>query len=437
MDVQKGIKNDFRNEFEELKNQFNSLKETYDHTIHEKKQLTETLMESEERFRGMFQHSVSGMGIISPDYRFVQINESFCKMLDYSENELLLKTFQDITYPEDLPLGGKMVPKVLAGEIESFQLEKRYVRKNGGVMWGLVTTTLIRDMQNKPFYFVSQVIDISERKRMETILIENNKEFVSQNQHIKQINKELLLAKEKAEQSDRLKTAFLQNMSHEIRTPMNAIMGFSNLLVNQYNNKPKLEFYSSIIHQRCSDLLELMNDLLDIAKIESGELPVHVDECQIQILFNELSLFFQANQQKIAKQNIQLTFTIDDESTLAIVTTDKVKLKQILINLIGNALKFTEEGQIIVGCKLNENNGFQFFVKDTGIGIPSDKHEQIFDRFIQLNLPSSHKYGGTGLGLSIVKGLVTLLGGEIWLESSPGVGSTFYFSIPQTISTPE
>src|SRR5208283_4191627 len=194
MDVQKGIKNDFRNEFEELKNQFNSLKETYDHTIHEKKQLTETLRESEERFRGMFQHSVSGMGIISPDYRFVQINESFCKMLDYSENELLLKTFQDITYPEDLPLGGKMVPKVLAGEIESFQLEKRYVRKNGGVMWGLVTTTLIRDMQNKPFYFVSQVIDISERKRMETILIENNKEFVSQNQHIKQINKELLLA---------------------------------------------------------------------------------------------------------------------------------------------------------------------------------------------------------------------------------------------------
>jgi PAS domain S-box-containing protein len=240
----------------------------------------------------------------------------------------------------------------------------------------------------------------------------------------------LKVAKEKAEESDRLKTAFLQNMSHEIRTPMNAIMGFSELLVKHYNNKPKLEKFSDIINQRCNDLLDIINDILDIAKIESGQLTVIQEECNLNVLFDELKTFFTEQQKKIGKQHLKFDLQAFCEPSDTIVVTDKVKLKQIFINLISNAFKFTETGKIEGGCKFDENKNLLFFVADTGIGIPFDKHQMIFERFAQVEHGSNRLYGGTGLGLSIVKGLVNLLGGEIFLESEIDKGSTFSFVIP-------
>jgi PAS domain S-box-containing protein len=283
------------------------------------------------------------------------------------------------------------------------------------------------DNDNKPIRCYGTIMDITLRKEVENNL--NTK------------NQELIIAKEKAEESDRLKTAFLQNMSHEIRTPMNAIMGFSELLVPNYNNKPKLEKFSQIINHRCEDLLDIINDILDISKIESGQLPLNFEECNLNKLFAELTHFFSEHKKRIGKQEINFKLQNFCQNLATEIVTDKVKLKQILINLIGNAFKFTKKGKIEGGCKIDANHNLLFYVSDTGIGIPSDKQQIIFERFVQLRQDKNMAYGGTGLGLSIVKGLVRLLGGEIWLESEPENlaaskvgGTTFYFSIPYKTS---
>ncbi|HEX3007708.1 MAG TPA: ATP-binding protein, partial [Bacteroidales bacterium] len=281
------------------------------------------------------------------------------------------------------------------------------------------------------------ISDITERKEAEIQLKEKagqieaqNEEYQRLNKELIQINDELKKAKDHAEQSDRLKTAFLQNMSHEIRTPMNAIMGFSELLVNQYNNKAKLEEYSQIINLRCADLLEIINEILDVAKIESGQLPVNIEECELNELFSEIYRSFKGIQKWQAKQHINFNIQVNCGNDDNTIRADKVKLKQILINLIGNAFKYTDKGEVQAGCMLDKNKQILFYVSDTGVGIPPDKQEFIFERFAQLEPTPGRLYGGTGLGLSIVKGLVNLLGGKIWLESTPSEGTTFYFNFP-------
>jgi PAS domain S-box-containing protein len=248
----------------------------------------------------------------------------------------------------------------------------------------------------------------------------------------KEFEKELINAKEKAEENNRLKTAFLQNMSHEIRTPMNAIMGFSGLLKDHFDNKQNLIKFSEIINQRSSDLLDIINDILDIAKIESGQLSITTEECNLSELFADLTTFFTGYQNRMGKQHIRLNLHTHGNSAENLIETDKVKLKQIFINLISNAFKFTEEGRIDGGCKFDANHRLLFYVSDTGIGIPYDKQTAVFERFTQLNQIAKYTIGGTGLGLPIVKGLVNLLGGEIFLESEPGKGSTFSFTIKYT-----
>jgi len=191
-----------------------------------------------------------------------------------------------------------------------------------------------------------------------------------------------------------------------------------------------------IIKKRCSDLLTIINDMLDIAKIESGELPVNLEECDLNELLTEISLQFTKEQRQIEKQLIKFTIhtiTAPEENT---IMGDKGKLKQIFINLINNAFKFTDQGEIEVGYKFDEKHALIFYVSDTGVGIPMEKQKIIFEPFTQLHLGTKSFTDGTGLGLSIVKGLVTLLGGEIWVESEPGKGSVFSFSIPFNQTSP-
>lgn len=291
-------------------------------------------------------------------------------------------------------------------------VEYRIIRKDGSIRFVLgLADDIIVEENGKARILTGIVKDITSYKLIE---------------------QELIKAKEKAEDSDRLKTAFVHNLSHEIRTPMNAIMGFSELLVHNFNNKAKIENFSRIINQRCNDLLVIIDDILDIAKIESGQLPVNVDQVNIHLLFEEIRSFFIEHQAKIGKQQINFHLQANCPASPFIVETDKIKLKQILINLIGNAFKFTEKGFIKWGCNFLDNR-LVFFVSDTGIGIPVDKQQLIFERFMQIS-PSNRVYGGTGLGLSIVRGLVKLLGGEVWLESQPNAGSTFFFSLPCKIS---
>ena len=296
--------------------------------------------------------------------------------------------------------------------------------------WVSTVKMPLRDNDGKIIGTFGLSRDITSRVLYEYAMKEKTEEIEAQNEEYRQLNEELQKAKDKAEESDRLKTAFLQNLSHEIRTPMNAIMGFSGLLTSSFNDKPKLEQYSNIINQRCYDLLDIINDILDIARIESGQLTLKTEEFSVSELLNELSAFYSEYQQRIGKQNIDFTLLIDGNASDQMIVTDKGKLKQIFVNLINNAFKFTLTGKISGGCQPLPDHKIMFYVSDTGIGIAPDKHKKIFERFTQLNQGTGRAYGGNGLGLAIVKGLVDLMEGEIWLESEPGKGTTFYFTIP-------
>lgn len=239
-------------------------------------------------------------------------------------------------------------------------------------------------------------------------------------------NLELSLALNKAEESDRLKSAFLANMSHEIRTPMNGIIGFSSLLSDEELSATKRKEYVEIIVNSSNQLLAIINDILDISRIEAGQTELNFEEVSVNSLFDNLALFYGS---KAAAKDIEFRVIKplpDDES---IIITDRSKLQQVLDNLLNNAFKFTSEGHITLGYEKKDQK-VRFYVEDTGIGISPIDQEKIFERFMQVESTFSRSYGGTGLGLSISKGLVELLGGKIKVSSVPGQGSAFQFVLP-------
>ena len=244
----------------------------------------------------------------------------------------------------------------------------------------------------------------------------------------KTVEFELLKAKEKAEENDKLKTSFLQNVNHEIRTPMNMIMGFSNLMIDDFDNKEQLINHVKIVNNSCNDLLNIITEILNISRLATGQETINWEVCNLKIFFTELEQHYKLEQKIIGKQNIKFNLEIPLEISNINIITDKTKLRQIFTNLITNAFKFTNNGTITGGCKIDDDNKLIFYITDTGIGMPKDKHKTIFERFVQLNKKPTNK--GTGLGLSIVKELLALLGGEIHVESVEGKGSTFSFIIP-------
>jgi signal transduction histidine kinase/CheY-like chemotaxis protein len=232
-------------------------------------------------------------------------------------------------------------------------------------------------------------------------------------------------AEQKAIDSDRLKTAFLQNISHEIRTPMNSIVGFSSLLKDEITTDKEKADYLDMISKSSTQLLNIVNEVLDISLIETGNTSINKTRVVLNNLLQEISLSF------MPSISNEISFTLlkglSDQSD--IILTDEVKLRQILNNLINNAIKFTEKGYIKFGYSL-VNNELEFFIEDSGIGIDPDFHDKIFDRFRKADLDNTKLYEGVGLGLSICKGNIDLLKGKIWIESEPGKGSKFFFTIP-------
>lgn len=245
--------------------------------------------------------------------------------------------------------------------------------------------------------------------------------------------KDLKIAKDKAEESDMLKTAFLANMSHEIRTPMNAIVGFSNLLENEISPEERKEYVKQI-NSNSEVLMNLINDIIDISMIESGQIKTNNTSVCLSDLLNELVALFEQEKLKINKGHINITLDYDQDLKSQVIITDSNRLKQVLSNLISNALKFTHQGYIVVGFK--QNNPFKtlFFVKDTGIGIAPCNEEAIFERFSKFSSETEAMlFPGTGLGLTICRELIHLLGGNIWFDSIVNKGSTFYFTLPTKI----
>ncbi len=274
-----------------------------------------------------------------------------------------------------------------------------------------------------------------EKKNRAAELIIANKKLLFQNKEKEKraaeliiANKELVKALEKAEQSDHLKTAFLVNMSHEIRTPMNGILGFSELLKEPNLTGEEQQNYIRIIEKSGARMLNIMNNIISISKIESGLMEVNISETNINKQIEYIYTFFKP---AVEGKGIRFLYNNSLPLTKANIKTDREKLFAILTNLIKNAIKYSEEGSIEFGYN-KKGKYIEFYVKDSGIGIKSNRQEVIFERFIQADIADKNAYQGAGLGLSISKAYVEMLGGKLWVESEKCLGSTFYFTLPYT-----
>jgi signal transduction histidine kinase len=296
---------------------------------------------------------------------------------------------------------------------------------------------LLNDLQNKN----AELTNTNEELRATTVALkereirlkEQNEEYLSLNEELTQTVEELAVAKERAEESDQLKTSFLQNMSHEIRTPMNAIIGFANMLKDPDVDNQAQKEYVDIIINSGAQLLSIVDDVLTISAIDTKQTKMHLTCFSVTDMLRELHLQFS---QFAAQKSLQVIYVPKIDPACANIVTDKTKLTQIISNLLTNAIKYTSTGYVEFGADVADNK-FKIYIKDTGIGIKPEYHKIIFERFRQVAASHSGPYGGTGLGLAISKALIEMLGGSIGVESEPGIGSVFNFEIPVQIIRPE
>jgi PAS domain S-box-containing protein len=373
-----------------------------------RKIIENTLSESEKRFRIMFESSPAGIILIDEKGTIIEVNSSFCETLGYSREELLsnnIRLFSSPTREEEINLN---IAKILSGT--TMKNEVTNFRKDGtACIISLYETRFILPDGKPGILSVSN--DITEKK---------------------QANMELIAAKEKAEESDRLKSAFLTNMSHELRTPLNAIIGYSGLMIDT-SLDTETNSNLKIISNSAFQLLSLVEDIIDISMIESEQIQVLNMKVEVNSVLKEIKNFIDDERLKVNKTGIKLILNSENELTERYILTDSRKLKQVILILLKNALKFTDEGIIEFGySEFTKNNTdyLKFLVKDTGIGIDKNQCDTIFNIFRQLDDTHSRKYGGTGIGLTIAKKTIEILGGEIWVESEIGKGSEFYFTIP-------
>jgi len=369
------------------------------------------LIESEKRLELALDSANEGLWDILIDENKMVCNDNFAKLLGYNskdEIELNIESWQEKVFKDDLPYIIKSFKIHLHKLSALFYAEVRIFLKNGDLKWfsihGKITE---RDINNKPLRITGILMDISSQKEFEL---------------------QLKRAKEKAEESDRLKSSFLANMSHEIRTPMNAIMGFSDILLSQSLDVEDKEKYLEQIKISGENLLNIINDIVDISKIESGQLLIRKENFEIKSLINNIELTARA---LIKSKNKEIDFIIEDNigDELFSINSDPFRLEQILLNLISNAIKFTQHGSITLSINKSEFDDIIFKVIDTGEGISSEDINIIFERFRQAER-TTNTNAGTGLGLAISKSLTMLMGGKIEVQSKLKAGSTFTVNIP-------
>ena len=375
--------------------------------ITERKRAEEALRESEQWFRSTFENAAVGIAHVDCFGRFLRVNEKYCKIVGYPHDELMQKSIQDITHPDDLAASMPPLSAMLQGESTVFEIEKRYIRKDGSVVWATLCVAIQRDPATRALYTISVIQDISERKHLEG---------------------ELLRAKEAAEAANRSKDEFLANVSHEIRTPMNAILGMAEVALDTPMSDEQRN-HLNIIKASAEGLLSLINDLLDFSKMQAGRLELDEADFSLRMLLNET---FRALALRAHKKGLELACQVERDVPDDLVG-DVNRLRQILLNLIGNAIKFTEAGEVILRIRAlpNENNAtlvLAFEIADTGIGIAPEVQQKIFRAFEQADSSTTRRYGGTGLGLTISSRLVEMMGGRITVDSQVGHGSTFRFT---------
>lgn len=363
---------------------------------------------NEEKFRSMFEGSDVPMAEVDMRGQFIQVNDRFCSLTEYTREELLAKTFPELTHPDDIEHEAELFRKLLSKELSVLKVEKRYITKRGDVIWITVDATLINHGPGRDPTAIAVVYDITQRKTAE-----NN----------------ATKAQYEATEANKSKSDFLATMSHEIRTPLGVILGFSELLQDQsLDNNLRVEF-AQTIRRNSIELGTLVDDLLDLSKIEAGRLELASGEINIHDLCNDICALFRATS---IEKGIRLTSHIDS-SVPSQFHSDSKRLRQILTNVVSNAINYTERGSIDINVSMNTSNTFSkltIAVVDTGRGIETDDIEHLFQPFRKPKQARNRHKIGSGLGLTLSRRLAQLLGGDVVLkETKRGVGSTFEISV--------
>ncbi|HAF30119.1 MAG TPA: hypothetical protein DCG75_13845 [Bacteroidales bacterium] len=367
------------------------------------------LRELETKYKKLFEEANDGI-LILKNNKIINCNNKVLELFKCKKLDIIDKTIADFSpdYQDD---GEKSVDKLekiinecMKGIPQFFEWD--HITKNGELFITEISLSNI-EIENE-IYINSFIRDITQRKKVEKKLIE---------------------AVEKAENADKLKSAFLANMSHEIRTPMNGILGFSQLLKKENLPKNQKDEFVNIINSKGNQLLQIINDIIDISKIESNQIKIYYSEFSINKMIEEIYESFTTEPNQNFKSNIDFHIRKKLPDSKSVIKSDRTRIIQILYNLVNNAFKYSNQGKIEIGYKIKTSE-VEFYVTDNGIGVKEEEKDFIFERFVQSDGSTRRLYGGTGLGLSISKGLVELLGGSIGVESDGISGSRFYFTIP-------
>lgn len=393
------------------------------------KRAKEMLLESERRFTDTIRSANILSTIVDAEGRISFCNSSFLNITGYTFEELEGKNWIDtFAQIENQERYQQIFGFMIEGKQFSDLFEHSIISKSGDIKHIAWSYILLRNEDGQPAGLSVLGVDITQRVIYEQNLVRKNEIIKKRNSQLRKINEELKAAKEKAEESDRLKSAFLANMSHEIRTPMNGILGFAELLQDPHLTDKEAQEFISLIRISGKRMLNIINDLIDISKVESGMASVSTSAVEINDQIDFLYNFFRPEAES---KGLELQFHKGLMNARSRIITDKEKIFAILTNLIKNAIKFSVSGIIEFGYSLKDEH-LEFFVKDQGIGIPAEKQQAVFERFVQADNSLTSNYEGAGLGLSISKAYVDMLGGNIRLSSRPGSGTSFCFTIPYT-----
>ncbi len=377
-------------------------------------------------YGGMFLIFFAGYFFIKLRF-FAATISAICLLVAYNLGALMMQKYVNINFQDLIITNAFFISANIISMIALYHLEK-LERKD------FYQRVLLSQTKNE-IALINETLEEKVKKRTHLLSL-RNKKLSAEINHRKEIERKLILAKEKAEESDKLKSTFLATMSHELRTPLNSIIGFSDIMSLDIPAE-KIESYAKIINTSGNHLLKIVDDLFDVALIESGEIKIIKGNVKVKTLMNEVDQMINSEHSHLLKPDVEIKLGIPKEYQALEIYSDGSKLKQILINLLKNALKFTQAGYIEYGFSINSKNKnpyIEFYVKDTGIGISAEKQKIIFEIFRQVEDSDTRTYEGTGIGLSISRKLVGLLGGKINVDSELNQGSNFYFTIPLTVS---